>query len=164
VKTSVNVNLPADNWLSLPFGATLSNFFFHARVRLSFTNDFRKLDITFVEHPDFDMIFANEIGDRTTIRNLPYITDIINRQLFVLIRDKLLEPNKITIDLPEIQIPPQPTPQTQPTSVRKTKQEVIVEHSTDDDEFSISDNSDDEEPIVRRRPQKYRNTRKDKNL
>ncbi|KAL0477491.1 hypothetical protein AKO1_008264 [Acrasis kona] len=104
LKTSVNVNTPIVGWLVLPISASVHDIFMHLKLRLSFSIDLRRVHVSLLEQPDFDATFSNELGDRSTIRNIPYITDVINRAIFTKVREILLEPNHLTFELPPLEI------------------------------------------------------------
>ena len=106
-------------------------------MRVILSPDFKLLKFCFLKQPNFDLIFSNEFGHHSSLQNLPILTDIINRQIYLLLSETLVAPNFIEIPIPE--------PSEKKT--KKSEQEDEADVQADNGEYSSDDlesNNDDE--------------------
>lgn len=61
--------------------------------------DFKVVKVCFGQQPEFDVIFTNEFGVNYGIKNLPKITDLINRFIHTTLVSKLVYPKHLTFSL-----------------------------------------------------------------
>jgi hypothetical protein len=142
--TDIYINFPVKKFASLPVKFSLYDIYFHAKVRISISNDFSQIKISLLEEPDFDMIFTNEIGHQKKIKNLPFITDIINRAIYQAITKLFLTPKYLSFKLPPIVLFSDKNDEkinvATPATLSETK---LIE--TDDESSEASEAEDDED-------------------
>lgn len=100
--TNIYLNFPVKRFASLPVQFSLQDIYFHAKVRIFISDDFSQMNVCLREEPEFDMVFSNEIGARQKIRNLPWITDLINRGIYQFVTKFFLAPKVLSFHLPPI--------------------------------------------------------------
>jgi len=100
--TDVYINFPVKKFASLPVQFVLQDIYFHAKIRIFISEDFSEVRVSLLEEPDFDMVFSNEIGSRRKIKNLPWITDLINRAIYQAVSKFFLAPKFLSFKLPPI--------------------------------------------------------------
>ncbi|EFC43837.1 predicted protein [Naegleria gruberi] len=135
--TEIWINYPVKRFASFPIQFAIENIFLDAKMRVILSPDFKLLKFCFLKQPNFDLIFSNEFGHHSSLQNLPILTDIINRQIYLLLSETLVAPNFIEIPIPE--------PSEKKT--KKSEQEDEADVQADNGEYSSDDlesNNDDE--------------------
>jgi len=102
VETEFFVNYPVSQFVSLPLKLGFENIFFSGKFKIKASPDLKSVKFCFAEQPDFDLVFTNEFGSNYVLKNLPKITDLINRYIYTTLKEQLVYPNFKVIDLSEL--------------------------------------------------------------
>ncbi|KAG2388738.1 hypothetical protein C9374_000177 [Naegleria lovaniensis] len=141
IGTEIWLNYPVSRFASFPIQFSIENIFLDAKMRVIISPDFKTLKFCFLRQPNFDLIFSNEFGHHATLQNVPLLTDVINRQIYLFLSESLVAPNFIELAIPET------TPE---KKTRKSEQTVEEVNESDNEQYSDddieSDKTSDEEP------------------
>ncbi|KAL9645645.1 hypothetical protein ABK040_003378 [Willaertia magna] len=139
--TEIWLNYPVKYFASFPIQFGIESIYFDIKIRVIISPDFKTLKFSFLKQPNFDLIFSNEFGHYVPIQNVPILTDIINRQIYLLLTEKLVYPKFIEIPLPD----PFESEEKKEKKREEEKQEMIIEGQQIDEDRYSSSSSDDEE-------------------
>jgi len=108
-------------------------------MRVILSPDFKTIKFCFLKQPNFDVIFSNEFGHYSSLQNIPLLTDIINRQIYLLLSESLVAPNFIEIAIPE------PTLDNKKSKKTTSDKDEVVKTESDQDEYSSDEEPQDED-------------------